>query len=64
MGRDFHIGAPSTDYWIQLATGVAGGLLFATPITLLFTPAMLVLLDRSAGARIRSANDTVADGRA
>jgi len=44
--RDFHIGAPSTDYWIQLATGVAGGLLFATPITLLFTPAMLVLLDR------------------
>ncbi|MFW5969359.1 MAG: efflux RND transporter permease subunit, partial [Halofilum sp. (in: g-proteobacteria)] len=51
VGRDFHIGAPSTDYWIQLATGVAGGLLFATPITLLFTPAMLVLLERSADAR-------------
>jgi multidrug efflux pump len=47
VGRDFHIGAPSTDYWVQLATGVAGGLLFATPITLLLTPAMLVLLDRS-----------------
>ncbi len=49
--RDFHIGAPSTDYWIQLATGVAGGLLFATPITLLFTPAMLVLLERFARSR-------------
>ena len=47
IGRDFHVGAPSTDYWIQLATGVAGGLLLATPITLLFTPAMLVLLDRA-----------------
>lgn len=45
-GRDFHIGAPSTDYWVQLATAVAGGLLFATPLTLLFTPAMLVWLDR------------------
>lgn len=48
VGRDFHIGAPSTDYWIQLATGVAGGLLFATPITLLLTPALLVILERRA----------------
>ncbi len=45
VGRDFYIGAPSTDYWIQLATGVAGGLLFATPVTLLFTPAMLAWME-------------------
>ena len=46
IGRDFHVGAPSTDFWTQLATGIAGGLLFATPLTLLFTPAMLAWLDR------------------
>ena len=45
VGRDFHVGAPSTDYWVQLATAVAGGLLFATPLTLLFTPAMLAWMD-------------------
>jgi multidrug efflux pump len=44
--RDFYVGAPSTDYWIQLATAIAGGLAFSTPLTLLFTPAMLVWLDR------------------
>ncbi|OOC09503.1 MULTISPECIES: efflux RND transporter permease subunit [Thioalkalivibrio] len=48
-GRDFYIGAPVTGFWIQLATAIAGGLLFATPLTLLFTPAMLVLLDRMRG---------------
>ncbi|WP_290649253.1 efflux RND transporter permease subunit, partial [Aquisalimonas sp.] len=46
VGRDFHVGAPSTDYWVQLATAIAGGLLFATPLTLLFTPVMLAALDR------------------
>ncbi|WP_018951213.1 efflux RND transporter permease subunit [Thioalkalivibrio sp. AKL12] len=45
-GRDFYVGAPVTGFWVQLATAIAGGLLFATPLTLLFTPAMLVLLDR------------------
>jgi multidrug efflux pump len=44
--RDFYVGAPSTDYWIQLATAIAGGRAFSTPLTLLFTPAMLVWLDR------------------
>ncbi len=45
-GRDFYIGAPATDFWVQLATVIAGGLFFATPLTLLFTPAMLVMTDR------------------
>ncbi len=50
VGRDAYFGAPSTDYWTQLATVIAGGLLFATPLTLLFTPAMLAWLDRRDGA--------------
>ncbi|WP_028484138.1 efflux RND transporter permease subunit [Thioalkalivibrio sp. ALE17] len=45
-GRDFYVGAPVTGFWVQLATAIAGGLFIATPLTLLFTPAMLVLLDR------------------
>jgi multidrug efflux pump len=46
IGRDFSIGAPSTQYWVQLATAIAGGLLIATPLTLLLTPAMLVWGER------------------
>jgi len=42
VGRDFSIGAPSTQYWVQLATAISGGLLVATPLTLLLTPALLV----------------------
>jgi len=47
IGRDFYIGAPVTQYWVQLATAIAGGLFITTPITLLFTPAMLVWLDKN-----------------
>jgi len=39
--RDIFIGAPSGQYWIQLSTALVGGLLVATCITLLLTPAML-----------------------
>ncbi|MGM0631024.1 MAG: efflux RND transporter permease subunit [Pseudomonadota bacterium] len=39
--RDIFIGAPSGQYWIQLSTALVGGLLVATFITLLLTPAML-----------------------
>jgi len=46
VNRDFFVGAPSTQFWTQLATAISGGLLVATPLTLLFTPAMLVWLDR------------------
>ena len=51
VGRDFSIGAPSTQYWVQLATAIAGGLLVATPLTLLLTPAMLVWGERLKGQR-------------
>lgn len=43
INRAFSIGAPSTQWWIQLATSIAGGLSFATLLTLFLTPCMLVL---------------------
>ncbi|HET8849521.1 MAG TPA: efflux RND transporter permease subunit [Marinobacter sp.] len=46
------LGAPSTQWWTQLSSAIAGGLAFATVLTLLLTPALLVLGDR-AGERIR-----------
>ncbi|MCK7549633.1 efflux RND transporter permease subunit [Marinobacter koreensis] len=47
------IGAPSTQWWTQLSSAIAGGLGFATILTLLLTPALLVL-GEGAGRRIRS----------
>lgn len=36
-------GAPSTQWWQQLSTTIAGGLTFSTVLTLLFTPCLLFL---------------------
>ncbi len=36
-------GAPSTQWWTQLSSAIAGGLTFATVLTLFITPCMLVL---------------------
>ncbi|PXX90398.1 MFS transporter [Marinobacter vulgaris] len=41
------LGAPSTQWWTQLSSAIAGGLAFATILTLLLTPAMLVLGDKT-----------------
>lgn len=41
--REINVGAPSTQWWTQLATSIAGGLAFATLLTLVLTPAMLML---------------------
>jgi multidrug efflux pump len=41
------IGAPSTQWWTQLSSAIVGGLAFATILTLLLTPALLVLGDRA-----------------
>jgi multidrug efflux pump len=43
IGRSVDIGGPSTEWWSQLATAVAGGLAFATVLTLVLTPCMLAL---------------------
>jgi multidrug efflux pump len=47
VGRHIEIGGPSTQWWTQLATAVAGGLAFATLLTLILTPCLLVLGDRA-----------------
>jgi multidrug efflux pump len=46
IGRHIEIGGPSTQWWTQLATAIAGGLTFATLLTLVMTPCMLVLGER------------------
>ncbi|ETO91615.1 MAG: multidrug resistance protein D [Candidatus Xenolissoclinum pacificiensis L6] len=46
-------GAPSTQYWKQLATTVAGGLTFCTILTLFLTPSLLVIFfDRKRNNRV------------
>ncbi len=49
IGRDVSFGAPSTQWWKQLSTSIAGGLAFATFLTLLFTPCLLLLGERFFG---------------
>ncbi|MCW8959680.1 MAG: efflux RND transporter permease subunit, partial [Gammaproteobacteria bacterium] len=43
VNRELSSGAPSTQWWVQLSTGIAGGLTFATLLTLVLTPCLLML---------------------
>ena len=43
IGRDISVGAPSSQWCTQLASSVAGGLAFATILTLLLTPSLLMI---------------------
>ena len=43
IDRSISIGAPSSQWWTQLASSVAGGLAFATILTLLLTPSLLMI---------------------
>ena len=43
INRVVQLGAPSTQWWSQLATAIVFGLGFATLLTLVFTPCMLML---------------------
>ena len=45
VDREITFGAPSTQWWTQLSSAIAGGLAFATLLTLILTPALLVLGD-------------------
>lgn len=50
------LGAPSTHWWRQLSSAIAGGLAFATLLTLLLTPCLLVLGEKvSLSARRQAA---------
>jgi len=53
IGRSVSIGAPSMQWWTQLATAVVAGLLFATVLTLVVTPSALMLQARGAARRQR-----------
>ncbi|MBN8531606.1 MAG: efflux RND transporter permease subunit [Alphaproteobacteria bacterium] len=40
--REITVGAPSSQWWTQLSASIAGGLTFATVLTLLFTPCLML----------------------
>lgn len=40
---DINIGAPSSEWWRQLSTGIAGGLAFSTILTLFFIPVIILI---------------------
>lgn len=43
LGQHIAFGAPSTQWWVQLSSTIAGGLSFATVLTLILTPCLLML---------------------
>jgi len=43
IDRTITFGAPSTQWWTQMASAIAGGLAFTTLLTLFLTPCLLVL---------------------
>jgi multidrug efflux pump len=49
--------APSTQWWTQLSSAIAGGLFFATLLTLFLTPCLLVLGDKYFHNRIVEDDD-------
>ncbi|MFQ5636088.1 MAG: efflux RND transporter permease subunit, partial [Gammaproteobacteria bacterium] len=53
LNRDMYFGGPSTAWWKQMATVISGGLIFATILTLLLTPACL-MIQANVSARLRA----------
>ncbi|MFT7193570.1 MAG: multidrug efflux pump [Rheinheimera aquimaris] len=51
-------GAPSTQWWTQLSSAIAGGLTFATVLTLFLTPCMLVLGEKLRPRKVEPATAT------
>ena len=43
INRDIYFGGPSTQWWQQMASTIVGGLFFATILTLLLTPSLLMI---------------------
>lgn len=46
LGPSLGIGAPSTQWWTQMSSAIAGGMMFATVLTQLLTPCLLLLGSR------------------
>jgi len=53
MNREVMIGAPSTQWWINLSTAIVFGLGFATILTLIVTPAALMGVEKLRQWRLR-----------
>ena len=51
MTREITLGAPATQWWINLSTAIVFGLGFATILTLIVTPAALIAIDNLATRR-------------
>jgi multidrug efflux pump len=57
-GRSIALGDPSVEFWSMISSTIAGGLTFATVLTLILTPCMLVIGER-AGVRVRSTRNKI-----
>jgi multidrug efflux pump len=53
IGREVSIGAPSTQWWVQLSTAIAFGLTFSTILTLIVTPCALMVRENFMAWRAR-----------
>jgi multidrug efflux pump len=53
LSREITIGAPATQWWINLSTAIVFGLGFATVLTLIVTPAALMAIENMREWRLR-----------
>jgi multidrug efflux pump len=53
LSHETTLGAPSTQWWISLSSAIVFGLAFATVLTLIVTPSMLMLVSRSNRPKVR-----------
>ena len=55
LAREITVGAPATQWWINLSTAIVFGLGFATVLTLVVTPAALIAIEKLREQRLRVA---------
>ena len=53
LSREITVGAPATQWWIHLSTAIVFGLGFATVLTLIVTPAALMVIENLRQRRLR-----------
>jgi multidrug efflux pump len=53
LSREITVGAPATQWWINLSTAIVFGLGFATVLTLIVTPAALMAIENLRQSRLR-----------
>jgi multidrug efflux pump len=56
--REIVYGAPSTQLWTELSSAIAGGLVIATVLTLVVTPAMLMLGEKRANRMLSASTSS------